>query len=612
MKKIYAILLVFIALISGSDWVKAQYHSVSYWFPNDKDLALSEPIPIIDQNENKILFSYQAKSFGENKVTMWCKIINSYPERVSGRFVYCYTDIKGNNYTNSFALHCFETNESNMFFIENAKSITDIYFVEFKPCTLGSKLLAYSVQDTSRIFTAMRKKYEDQKKAAANLTKGAAKINTNGNYVAYKGDNEKIVKSLLSKVSGWKTSSGLNNNDGVPPVIETEKNCQRDQYVYGAVMYAWAAESYYRNKASAKATESALKASELVTNALNLCSDAIAMQAGSCKTESILPCSSVQSTIVNKKTATTLTDQNSDTEYKKDMLDLGTYMLSAAAMLSNPSKANYASFLSSSGTMMDKGTAGNLATTLLQSTGNSSNINSYLLNTALSGKSFSQMSYSEQQLAADVIKNQVGDIVNLIEESKIFERKTDEYGLTDRENRLVEEHINNRLSENKELKGKYGYDMDDLVSSIRTFNNELLDKILSTNFPLGLPIVFSRANTMREQNIGVYTFRWKNADRFIKPLHYAAIYGNAYAIKQLLAKGADPKQKGITGNEYSQSYYSTLAVDIAIYMRKYDAAKAFIDYGVVSALPQDCLKSLLKEETNSDMRNLLSQLVIKK
>lgn len=107
---------------------------------------------------------------------------------------------------------------------------------------------------------------------------------------AYQGSNASIVRDLLSKVSGWRTPSCANCNDGIPPTVNIGTNCIRDTYVAAAVNYAWAAESYYRLGDTSKAAAMINLMNQSLQYARNLCSSAPGVGGGNCLTFSIYPC----------------------------------------------------------------------------------------------------------------------------------------------------------------------------------------------------------------------------------------------------------------------------------------------------------------------------------
>ena len=107
---------------------------------------------------------------------------------------------------------------------------------------------------------------------------------------AYKGNGAAMVNQLLSKVSGWRTASCANCNDGIPPSVRVSGLCQRDAYVSAAVGYAWAAESYYRLGDMAKASSAVNLMLQNLQLAKNLCGPSTINAGGSCITTYIFPC----------------------------------------------------------------------------------------------------------------------------------------------------------------------------------------------------------------------------------------------------------------------------------------------------------------------------------
>lgn len=110
-----------------------------------------------------------------------------------------------------------------------------------------------------------------------------------GAKVSYQGNSAAVVKQLLDRVSGWKTASCLTCNDGVPPKVNINANCQRDSYVAAAVNYAWAIESYYRLGETANISSLVTKMNQSLQYARNLCGPST-VNAGSCYTLSIYGC----------------------------------------------------------------------------------------------------------------------------------------------------------------------------------------------------------------------------------------------------------------------------------------------------------------------------------
>lgn len=107
---------------------------------------------------------------------------------------------------------------------------------------------------------------------------------------AYRGPSANYVNQLLSRVTGWKTASCLTCNDGVPPMVNYNANCQRDLYVQAAVGYAWAAESYYRLGETGKAASAIDLMMQSLQLAKSLCGPSTVNGGGSCLTEDIFPC----------------------------------------------------------------------------------------------------------------------------------------------------------------------------------------------------------------------------------------------------------------------------------------------------------------------------------
>jgi hypothetical protein len=105
----------------------------------------------------------------------------------------------------------------------------------------------------------------------------------------YQGNSAATVRDLLSKVQGWRTASCANCNDGIPPKVNINPNCQRDTHVASAVQFAWAAESSYRLGNTAQAATLVSKMNESLQAARALCGPST-INLGSCLTLSIFPC----------------------------------------------------------------------------------------------------------------------------------------------------------------------------------------------------------------------------------------------------------------------------------------------------------------------------------
>jgi hypothetical protein len=248
----------------------------------------SKWIPVIDRNENKVQVSVSfephpvvVEQTGKTVVYFNYKLLNRYGEPISGRLQYRYLRTDGTETQMNCPIYCLQPDEEYFNFKHSQTGIAkiiDFKFVEFSPCSENSKLMSYAAKD-SLIFSIYNEIRKEEGKKQNSLTstnekhKGnILKDNSNG-AILYQGINENIVKSLLSNVKGWRTNSGLQIQDGMPPQVIVNGNCQRDQYVNSAVLYSWAAESYYRIKELEKAKEAANKVGELIQTVRQLCSN---------------------------------------------------------------------------------------------------------------------------------------------------------------------------------------------------------------------------------------------------------------------------------------------------------------------------------------------------
>ncbi|WP_165503738.1 ankyrin repeat domain-containing protein [Pedobacter hiemivivus] len=552
------------------------------WRP--KNIPWSQPYPIADKNQNKLTFCY-----GVAVKYWWFKVVNNYTENISGRLVYTYKDALGNQYSNSMVIHCLQQGEMNDGFIyEPNVQLTGLYFVDFHPCAAGSGLTAYSFTNTEQNVGGC----------------GRLSVGTGVDHIEYKGENQEMVSSLLLKVKGWKTSTSPTANDGMPPQIVINELCKRDQYIYGALMYCWYAESYFRNKELNKSREAALKAGNLLQSARLLCDNQTSKD---CKTEDLISCAELTNGVL-----TSLQDKGTvnpgKEAYNSNMKDLGNYMLSAAAMLSNPSKTNFANFLNSTGVIMDTGTGTSIASTLLQAAGQVDN-QQLLANISPQAQYNRPVNGLEQQAEA---RNQAQQVFNLIDKlDEAFAPKRDEDGMTPRQKSTYLENLSTRRATDNTLKAQFGYSMIDLTTAIRDFDHKMLDRILATGFPVATAVYFSMPELIREQNLSVYDFNIRNEKFKMRPIHYAALYGNEYAIRQLLSKGANVNAVCETINVTCDNSVlgGSIPIDFAMAWNRYDAIKVLFENG--SKMDRNKLKLRLKVESNLDLRDLFSAMLKK-
>ena len=416
--------------------------------------------------------------------------------------------------------------------------------------------------------------------------------------VNYKGKNEESIKALLSKVKGWRTNSGLNVQDGIPPELPIDNNCQRDQYVYSAVLYSWAAESYYRINELKKAEVASEKVPELINLVKSLCGGGPNYIAGNCKTAFILPCNGANTNSQTQSSAVTQQNSNitqsstlpgntiagaADMQKEKELL-YGLLPLAATGF--NPQNGNFTNAFSGFMGKFDKyvdedtvlGTGVklfiklanyNTMSQLRELSGDNSKYNNFLQNISQSNASNTTgQSYSApiaankplSQMSSSEIRQQIEPLWNAI--GSLIESGNDENGLTARGKTKITERYEAVREENKKLKSTYGYDLQDLMFAIKNFDDELLDKILSTSFPIDLKISFSPRTETDEQAVN-YTYENWGSKFDPKPIHYAAKYGNVYAIQKLISKGADVTEKGKFHNMYGLYFAGALADEFA-------------------------------------------------
>lgn len=592
------------------------------------EVQWSDWISINDRNENKVLFSCGYAKFGPpNEVNekrtgfkWYFRIKNDYNENISGRFVYEYSSSDEQEHKSSYIIHCMpgKTITSNeLLYVTNAEKLINIYFVEFRPCISNSSLMAFTIKDTAffSLQDAMIAQQRLRLQNAGNATTQGAGNDYSDRTIVYKGKNETIIRKLLSTVKGWRTNSGLQVQDGIPPEVPIDKNCQKDQYIYSAILYAWAAESYYRLNEINKAEEVSDKIPALINLLKQICSSNPNSRNMDCKTASIFPCYELNNQVLTAVTQSSnnsmgsrpVTSNNMDMQKEKGLLYS---LLPLATTGLNPQNADFTNAFSglmnkldnyaSEDSTLDTGTkifvklaafhtmsqlrelSGDNTgyANFLQKMGNSiSSVGSrfnqnYATPTYSMNKPLSQMSTSEMKAAFEPLLNTVGTLLDA---------GADENGLHENQkNKITAKYEAERL-QNKDLKAKYGYDLEDLKYSIRNFDDQLLDKILSAGFPIDLQMHFSERNESAEQ---AFDFAYEHFAQKIKPkaIHYAAKYGNVYALKKLIEKGGDYNEMGYFHDMYGLSFSGAEFVIeggnplfIAIVFNRYDAAKFLCD-----------------------------------
>jgi hypothetical protein len=567
----------------------------------------SKWIPIVDRNENKVevsvSFGLVINDWAEmlNKLPWFnYKIINRYNEAISGRLVYTYVGEDGTERQMSCTIYKLEPDEEYFNFLhshQRVAKVTGFQFVEFSGFKKNSKLMSYKENDVAafKLYEEI-KKQQVQRQNLLNSPNEKDKNNilkdNSDADVTYQGINDEVIKGLLSKVKGWRTNSGLNIRDGIPPQVTINADCQRDQYVNSAVLYSWAAESYYRIKETEKARVAAQKVNELVQVALQLCGNGgLHFQEGSCKTENILPCgnrvnsgistglanNSNQPQLVNKSSQSNAitTEKYSAIEKEKELFSgllpvatafatssyeaqatsisdfadkLASYaendsmssgflkvMTRLAAfhvkLEANEITNSYSSFL----TDIQRGSAGN-------SSGSASSYNT--------APDFSQMNSFQQ-------KEYVESIVTPL--FQLFKASQNEEGRTAKEQKKYEAEEESIKLKNREYREKYGYSIRQVYQAIVNFDYALFEKILDSGFPLNT--VLSNHEIYHSISTGYFT---------ATPVMLAAIYGNDFVIKKLIEKGIPID----LGNDL----YTT-PFGLALFYGRYSTVKLLLESG---------------------------------
>ncbi|MBX2920956.1 MAG: ankyrin repeat domain-containing protein [Chitinophagaceae bacterium] len=608
------------------------------------DVKWSDWIAISDRNENRVLFSFAYAKFGppnevDEKRTglkWYFRIKNDYKENISGRFIYEYSSTDGAEHTNSYIIHCMQGKSivsNELLFVTNAEKLLNIYFVEFNPCSHTSKLSAYTKKDTA-IFRLQEAMIAQQKlriqsaNTISNASSNSNNLKSNSSLktvdfsdktIIYKGKNEEIIHSLLSKVKGWRTNSGLTIQDGIPPEVPIDNNCQRDQYVYSAILYSWAAESYYRINGLKKAEVASVKISELINLVNQLCGGGPAYVARNCKTAFICPCNGSNNNQSTSAAATIQQNNNniqnlnsassSDITLKEDMKkekELLYSLLPLASIGFNRDNANFTNAFSEFANKFDKyvdedetlGTGVklfvklanyNTMAQLRELSGYNTNYNNLIQGGASSptaslnqstNNSFLSTNKPMSEMSSAEIRQQIEPLWNAI--GSLIEAGNDEDGLSGRAKSKITERYEAMRDENKKLKNTYGYDLEDLKYAIKNFDDELLDKILDSNFPIDFKLYNSPRTESGEQAVNFTYENWGNKYT-AKPIHYAAKYGNVYAIKRIIAKGGNIDEQAMFHNMYGLYHAGGYPLEsgnplvIAIYFNRYEAAKYLLE-----------------------------------
>jgi hypothetical protein len=543
----------------------------------------SKWIPIIDRNQNKVQVSVSFEpdpaglQYGIKTVYLNYKLINKYDEPVSGRLQYSYLRTDGTETQMNCPIYCLQPDEEyfNIYYsIEDVSKLIDFKFVEFSPCYEKSKLVSYTAKD-SLIFNIYNEIKNEQKQKQELLVSSNERdkknilIDNSDGAVLYKGPNEAIIKTLLSKVKGWKTNSGLQIQDGIPPHVIFNSDCQRDAYVNSAVLYSWAAESYYRIKEIEKAKVAGKKVAELLQVAQQLCGNGgLSLQSGSCQTEAIFPCGSTtlnlsgssldnsvqsqtaKSQVQNNNPATS-NNKSADFDKEKELFSgllpviaaFGTNSYDAQATSlsgfadklatyteNDPMSDGFLKVMTKLAALNVKMQANEITNSYTPSLTNSVKTSVNPTGLGLSTNTttdFSQMNSFQQ-------REYVESIVTPL--FKLFEAKTNANGLTDKEQKRRDELEQTIKLRNREYRQKYGYTVTQFTEAIRNFDNDLLDKILATGFPIDTKVI-------HDIDLTGGTTLYTEADYCLTGLHYAAQVGNEYAIKKFLDKGIPVDQE---------------------------------------------------------------------
>jgi len=602
------------------------------------DVKWSEWVPISDHNENKVLFSFAYAKFGApNEVDQkrlglkwYFRIKNDYKEDISGRFCYEYQAVDGSEHISSYPLHCMPGKSivsNELLFVTNVEKLLNIYFVTFSPCASGGQLLSFTPRDTIvfRLKEAMiaqqvaRVQHTGAATANASVNAAARTADFSDGKVIYHGENEKIIKQLLSQVKGWRTNSGLTVQDGIPPQVPVDNPCQRDQYVYSAVLFAWAAESYYRIGENQKSAAAADKVRELIQTVQSLCGGGPAYISGSCTTMRLYPCgeagdrnapiaagtsTGASQHLTGQRQQAVTANYNNSANKEKDLL----YNLLpvAAAMGSDPKANTMTDALSGFMNKFDQYVADNdELDTGVKLFLRLSNLNTMNQLRELSGDNAKYKNFVQQiapgyvstppggindlaavlnrpmsQMSTTEIRQQIESLWNTI--GSLIESGLDENGLTARRESKLADRYDDIRRQDKQLKATYGYDTEDFKYAIRNFDDALLDKILDKNFPFDLPIVYSERTESSEQATN-FVYERLNLKYAPKPIHYAAKYGNAYAVKKLMAKGADPNERAGFHSMYGLAQSGAAPIEfgncktIALAFNRYEALKYLLD-----------------------------------
>lgn len=595
----------------------------TYLFGQSKFKNWSKWIPIIDRNENKVNVSVSFEpdpdglEYGITTVLFNYKLINKYNEPISGRLLFNYIRTDGTETQMNCPIYCLQPDEEyfNIYYsLKEVSKVIDFKFIEFSSCDKSSRLLSYTAKDSVifSIYNEIKNEQKQKQELLASSNEDAKKsilIDNSDGTILYKGVNEQSIKTLLSKVKGWKTNSGLQIHDGVPPQVTFNSDCQRDVYVNSAVLYSWAAESYYRIKEVEKAKDAAGKVSELLQFAQQLCSNngGLSFQSGACKTETVFPCGSASSlNLSNASSNNSIQPQTAKTEFQNSTTNtidksanfdkekelfsgllpvisaFGTnsYEAQATSISGFADKlATYAENEPMSGGFLKVMTklaalhvkmqaneiTNNYNTSLTSNTkGSAINPSGIELSTNTT-TNFSQMNSFQQ-------REYVESIVTPL--FQLFEAKKNANGLTDKEQKRRDKLEQTIKLRNREYREKYGYTVKQFTEAIRNFDNDLLDKILDTGFPIDTKVI-------HDIDLTAVTSLETEEDYSLTGLHYAAQVGNEYAIKKFLDKGMSVDEETYVPQHFDIGVRKFVCrpLGLAVFFERYAAVKVLVENG---------------------------------
>ncbi len=576
--------VLFFVILLPAGRASCQHIIHRYYDEKEGPKNWSQWIPVLDRNENKVQVSITFASLSpigyvddKKKIpTFFYKIRNKYSEPVSGRILFRCRNTDGDEIETNCIIYKLEPNQeylNELQSLRNVVSAGDFRFVEFASGNKNSPLLSYTASD-STIF----KIYMAAKQSSIATMAASANASGTDNTVKYTGKNEVVIRSVLSKVKGWKTNSGMDVKDGVPPQVPITYACQRDQYAYSALLYAWAAESYYRLGKATEAGSAADKVGEMYNIILELCKGSIAFDAGKCQTMDLIPCSSGVTTAA---VTGSLSSPPSSVERKEDFSKEKELFSGLIPVLSSLSTDNYAQQATSISGFMDKlssysdnnAAVGPIVNICMKLAALSAKVqaeeiagtnNGFLSALSAGGGSstpgarpafslgYGQQSIYQQDLAVrnsiNAFAEQMNSWINPDGPTNSQLRRKTKLG----------EVIYNRSTD---YRAKYGYTVQEFTDAIKNFEYQKLDKILATGFPADTKVIHDNPST--EVQSGDYY----GSDYYLNGLHYACIYGNEYAIKKFLEKGLDinGEARGFKGfNWYTQALTWCRPIDIAI------------------------------------------------